>query len=58
MSSHFPKKWSVAFLFLTPLPTWVRSVDDHKVELVSFASVGAVIDLVFLALDQGFGKVS
>jgi len=54
----FPKKWSVAPLFLSPPPTWVSSVDDHKVELVSFSSVGAVMDLVFLALDQGLAKVS
>jgi len=59
MSSHFPKKWSVALsLSLSPPPTWVSSVDEHKVELVSFSSVGAVMDLVFLALDQGLGKVS
>jgi len=58
MSSHFPKKWSVAPLFLSPPPTWVSSVDDHKVELVSFSSVGAVMDLVFLLLDQGLAKVS
>ncbi len=56
MSSHFPKKLSVAlllslFLFLFLPPTWVGSVDDYKVELVSFSSVGAVMDLVFLALD-------
>jgi hypothetical protein len=57
MSSHFPKKWSVA-LFLSLPPTWVRSVDDQKVELVSFSSVGAVMDLVFLALDQWLAKVS
>jgi hypothetical protein len=61
MSSHFPKKWSVALslsLSLSPPPTWVSSFDDHKVELVSFSSVGAVMDLVFLALDQGLVKVS
>jgi hypothetical protein len=45
-------------LFLSPPPTWVSSVDDHKVEQVSFSSVGAVMDLVFLALDQGLAKVS
>jgi len=63
MSSHFPKKLSVAlllslFLLLFLPPTWVGSVDDYKVELVSFSSVGAVMDLVFLALDQGLTKVS
>jgi hypothetical protein len=63
MSSHFPKKLSVAlllslFFFLFLPPTWVGSVDDCKVELVSFSSVGAVMDLVFLALDQGLTKVS
>jgi hypothetical protein len=31
----------------------VGSVDDCKVEMVSFSSVGAVMDLVFLALVQG-----
>ncbi len=59
MSSHLQKKWSVALLLSLSLPpTSVGSVDDHKVELVSFSSVGAVMDLVFLALDQGLGKVS
>ncbi len=49
MSSHFPKMWSVALLLSLSLPpTWVGSVDDCKVELVSFSSVGAVMDLVFL----------
>jgi hypothetical protein len=48
----FPKKWSVALLLSLSLsPTWVGSVDDCKVELVSFSSVGAVMDLVFLALE-------
>jgi len=56
MNSHFPKKLSVAFLlslflFLFLPPTWVGSVDDYKVELVNFSFVGAVMDLVFLALD-------
>jgi hypothetical protein len=59
MSSHFPKMWSVALLLSLSLPpTWVGSIDDCKVELVSFSSVGAVMDLVFLALDQGLAKVS
>ncbi len=59
MSSHFPKKWSVALLLsLSLLSTWVGSVDDCKFELVSFSSVGAVMDLVFLALDQGLANVS
>jgi hypothetical protein len=61
MSSHFPKKWSVALLLSLSLslrPTWVGSVDDCKVELVNFSSVGEVMDLVFLALDQGLAKVS
>jgi len=56
----FPQKvvrCSSSFSLSLP-PTWVGSVDDHKVELVSFSSVGAVMDLVFLALDQGLGKVS
>jgi hypothetical protein len=58
LSSHFPKKWSVA-LSLSPSPTdMVSSVHDYKVEVVSFSSVGAVMDLVFLALDQGLVKVS
>jgi hypothetical protein len=52
----FPK--TVVSCSLSLPPTWVRSVDDHKVELVSFSSVGAVMDLVFLALDQGLAKVS
>jgi hypothetical protein len=41
MSSHFPKKWSVAPSSLSLPPTWVGSVDDCKVELVSFSSVGS-----------------
>jgi len=56
----FPKKvvrCSSSFSLSLP-PTWVGSVDDCKVELVSFSSVGAVMDLVFLALDQGLAKVS
>ncbi len=58
MSSHFPKKLSVA-LALSVSPThMVSSVNDYKVELVSLSSVGAVMDLVFLALDQGLVKVS
>ncbi len=58
MSSHFPKGGQLLSLFLSPPPTWVSSVDDHKVELVSVSSVGAVMDVVFLALDQGLAKVS
>ncbi len=59
MSSHFPKKWSVALLLSLSLPpTWAGGVDDRKVELVNFSSVGSVMDLVFLALDQGLAKVS
>jgi len=57
MSSHFPKKWSVALSLSLSLPH-PHGVDEHKVELVSFSSVGAVMDLLFLALDQGLGKVS
>ncbi len=57
--SFFPKKWSVALLLSLSLPpTWAGGVDDCKVELVNFSSVGAVMDLVFLALDQGLAKVS
>ncbi len=52
------KSGQLLSLFLSPPPTWVSSVDDHKVEQVSFSSVGAVMDLVFLALDQGLAKVS
>jgi len=45
--------------FSLSLPaTWVGSVDGCKVDLVSFSSVGAVMDLLFLALDQGLAKVS
>ncbi len=58
MSSHSQKSGQLLSLFLSPPPTWVSSVDDHKVELVSFSSVVAVMDLVFLALDQGLAKVS
>ncbi len=58
MRSHFPKGGQLLSLFLSPPPTWVSSVDDHKVELVSFSSVGAVMDVVFLALDQGLAKAS
>ncbi len=54
----FPKKVVSCSLSLSPPPTWVSSVNDHKVELVSFSSVGAVMDHVFLALDQGLAKVS
>jgi len=56
----FPKKvvsCSSSFYLSLP-PMWVGSVDDCKVELVSFSSVGAVMDLVFLALVQGLAKVS
>jgi len=60
MSSHFPKKLSLALSLSVSLsPThMVSSVNDYKVELVSLSSVGAVMDLVFLALDQGLVKVS
>jgi hypothetical protein len=54
----FPKKVVSCSLSLSPPPTWVSSVNDHKVELVSFSSVGAVMDHVLLALDQGLAKVS
>ncbi len=56
----FPKKVVSCSLSLplSPPPTGVSSVNDHKVELVSFSSVGAVMDHVFLALDQGLAKVS
>ncbi len=53
----FPKKVVSCSLSLSR-PHMVSSVDDYKVELGSFSSVGAVMDLVFLALDHGLVKVS
>ncbi len=54
----FPKKVVSCSLSLSLSLPHPHGVDEHKVELVSFSSVGAVMDLVFLALDQGLGKVS